>query len=409
MVSGRLPKVFAMYTRQTNPTITPSEYKQTTELLSPLKMTKPQYERMHKIKITADQQQPLVNIIPATPLKLSDFVVISLLNTSFVGSVKKVLHAPTLRMFAVRVLAVSTRETRTSLADWLKIWSLMQEDCEQLIHIETTNWNQPEGHVSIALEYANSGSLQSLLDSLGAVPESILWSIAKQLAEALKFLHTKGIAHGQVTPSQVLLYRSGKVKLDVAAKPHSGVKTGQHSPYDSWGKRGEVTVEEDVFDLGTTLLECAMGGTEWMDCLGTEVEQTCCVYHSLVQAGVAPLLTRLSAGFQSFLCGCLRLNPGRRLRACDLATQEWMAQKTVEAGIKVCLNDLLSVSFQWVAPHEYQLAAEKQLDRICENLKMVLMRTHPHITSREPVSELALDLGLEESTVREKLAAIYSL
>lgn len=406
IVSSRLPKVFSMHSpaQALQKPPAPSEYKHTADLLSPLKVTKRQYDRISRLMIQADAQ-PTVNIVPAAPLRLSDFVVMSALNTSLLGAVNKILHAPSLRMYAVRVLPVSSIEARRSLADWLRIWTLVQEDCEQLIHVETTSWNQPEGYVSIALEYANSGSLQSLMDSLGAIPEGILRGVAGQIAEALRCLHSRNITHGQVTPTQVLLFRAGQVKLDLAAKLHAS-RSLQKSNFEALGKRPESTMEEDIFDLGTTLLECAMGGPDWLECLSQTV-LTCCVFHTVVQAGIAPLLTRLSAPFQAFLCSCLKFNPAKRAHASDLLTHDWMQRS--DAGITVTLRDLLSISFQWAAPVEYRIAAEKQLDRLCEKLKMVLMRTVPQITSSEPLAELALDLGLDEAEVRRKLASTYHI
>ena len=410
MVSSRLPKVFSVYTSPGQTSAKPTvqaEYKQTAELLSPLKLTKSQYDRIrHKLMINPNSSQPSVNIIPSAPLRLSDFVVMSALNTSFLGSVNKVLHAPTLHMYAVRVLPVSNLDARRSLTDWLRIWSLVQEDCENLVRIETITWNQPEGYVSVALEYANSGSLQSLLDSLGAIPEGILRTITSQILAAIRCLHSKNITHGQISPSRVLLFRAGQVKLDSAVKQHNGPRSRGKSAFEMLGKRGEVSMEEDVFDLGTTLLECAMGGTDWLDCLSQPV-LSCCVFHTILHSGVAPLLSRLSPSFQSFLCACLKFSPAKRPSAEELIGTEWVQRS--ESSLNLSIQDLLSVSFQWAAPSEYRIAAEKQLDRLTEKLKMVLLRTSPLISHPEVLSELALDLGLEESTVRQRLQTIYQL
>lgn len=79
----------------------------------------------------------------------------------------------------------------------------------------------------------------------------------------------------------------------------------------------------------------------------------------------------------------------------------------VASGIDISLTDVLGISFMWHLPNEYLNAAEKQLDRICETLKTVLMASAPVINSRGPVHELALDLGLSEAKVLEKLSPVY--
>jgi serine/threonine protein kinase len=231
--------------------------------------------------------------------------------------------------------------------------------------------------------------------------------VAREVTEGLKFLHSKGITHGQVTPSQVLLSRSGRAKLDIAVKPHMGGKSSHQSGFEQFGKRSDLSPEEDVFDLGTTLLVCAIGGIEWMDLYSPSTDQTCCLYHSLMRAKIAPMLTRITPAFQSFLCACLQFNQKRRSRASDLLTHDWLLQTNSDPGIKVSFRELLNVSFQWVAPSEYQIAAERQLDRICENLRMVLVGSKPNIGTREQVTELAMDLGLGEDNVRQRLTSVY--
>lgn len=52
-----------------------------------------------------------------------------------------------------------------------------------------TFWNQPEGYVSVAMEHANGGSVNSLIEGIGSLPEKIIKLIAMQSLQALNYAH----------------------------------------------------------------------------------------------------------------------------------------------------------------------------------------------------------------------------
>ena len=376
------------------PTLETSEYKHTTVLLSPIKAAKNQPWK----GLTA-------TLLQSSELKLDDFVEMSMINTSQLGSVKKALHAPSLGMYAIRVVALSSRETRIALVDWFKRWESVQDDVTGMVGVKATYWNQPEGYVSVALEYMDSGCLQSLVDSVGSVPEGLMQRLARQMCESLRAMHMRGIVHGSICPTQVLLSRTGTCKLDLAIKSHLGIKTEFSGKFGALGKGADFSREEDIFDLGATILTCVMGGTEWLDLLTSEVDIPCCAVHTILEQHLAPMLDRLSPSCLSFLCNCLRSNGKRRVHAEELLEQDWF--HVVPESIHVSLAEVLGISFLWVAPSEYQNAAERQLDRITEKLKIVLMSTLPTLKSLHVVQELALDLGLEVPIVLRKLRDVY--
>lgn len=64
------------------------------------------------------------------------------------------------------------------IKEWISKW---EKNCttEQYIRIHASFWNSPEGCVSVVTDYAANGSLQNLVSSIGALPESILKHLAK--------------------------------------------------------------------------------------------------------------------------------------------------------------------------------------------------------------------------------------
>jgi hypothetical protein len=63
------------------------------------------------------------------------------------------------------------------LIDWIAVWQHNAQD--SFINIHSTQWNSPEGCVSVIQDYSANGSLHNLVQSIGAIPESILKHLAK--------------------------------------------------------------------------------------------------------------------------------------------------------------------------------------------------------------------------------------
>jgi serine/threonine protein kinase len=131
------------------------------------------------------------------------------------GTVKKMLHAPSLKIYTIKEVPIANREVRQMLKDWISKW---EHNCttDQYVKINTAFWNSPEGCVSVVTDYAGCGSLHNLVLSIGALPESILKHLAKQILRSLDYLHDQGMTHNNICCSQVLFDRKGKVKVRVA-------------------------------------------------------------------------------------------------------------------------------------------------------------------------------------------------
>jgi len=94
------------------------------------------------------------------------------------GVIKKMLHAPTLKLYAVKEVPLSNREMRNNLKSWLNSWESEFEDSSRHLKVYSVFFNQPEGCVSIVMELINGGSVQNLLESAGNLPEGVISHVA---------------------------------------------------------------------------------------------------------------------------------------------------------------------------------------------------------------------------------------
>ncbi|CAN0296758.1 unnamed protein product, partial [Ectocarpus sp. 12 AP-2014] len=69
------------------------------------------------------------------------------------------------------------------------------------------------GYVSIVMEYCSGGSLQDLINREGPLKEASIASIALDMAQGLRYMHSLDMLHRDIKPANILLDREGRVKL----------------------------------------------------------------------------------------------------------------------------------------------------------------------------------------------------
>ena len=226
---------------------------------------------------------------------------------------------------------------------------------------------------------------------------------------------------------------------------------------DSNGRDQEsfYTRAQDIYNFGFLLLICAVGGLEffesseliekiktYLDENTNKMDETstkiCCLIHDeekisnmrsssehkkpFSMAGEKKIkhitikdflkANKLSKEFINFLCLALRFDPHQRATIKDLKLHPFLTNPKDSGGASVALSELIKISALWtknsVLPLEYQVASEKQLDRVCEALSVVLpngvhsndaeMREYHKLEllcrDKSAVQELAEDLGL---------------
>jgi serine/threonine-protein kinase 11 len=134
----------------------------------------------------------------------------------------------------------------------------------EILHVK------PRDEVFLVLEYAQQGSLGSLLEAGHRLPHADIFSIVKQVAGALRYLHSAGYIHQDVKPSNILIDADGRAMLVDFGVGHSFASAGMvvGSPAyqapealdDSYGSDEEAEAldepqKEDVWALGVTLFQ----------------------------------------------------------------------------------------------------------------------------------------------------------
>jgi serine/threonine-protein kinase len=65
----------------------------------------------------------------------------------------------------------------------------------------------------IAMEYVDGRSLRSIIQSDAPLPDERALDIARQVTEAVRYMHAQGVVHRDVKPENILLTPEGRVKI----------------------------------------------------------------------------------------------------------------------------------------------------------------------------------------------------
>lgn len=119
----------------------------------------------------------------------------------------------------------------------------------------------------MAMEFVEGKSLRAMMQAKQPIPTEKALDIARQVCEALVYLHSKGVVHRDIKPENTLLTASGQVKIldfgiafDESSRRmtwaglSSAVGTPDYmAPEQIRGRRGDART--DIYALGTMLYE----------------------------------------------------------------------------------------------------------------------------------------------------------
>lgn len=394
IISNKLPKAFSqpnqlMKKQVQNDKQAANEFKLMRKLLSPIKIDSPEKPKKQNFHTPWH--------LPKCTVKIQEMITLQLLTpTCQTGIVRKVVHAPSLSLYALKELPVHNLGTRQLLLEYIRNWQKLQKRCPYLVSVNSTFWNSPEGYVSVVMEYLGGNSLGKVIECVGGLPEHLLRDICTRVLKALKYFHRKAGVHGGIDLSQILLTRKGKTKLSLGLAHKLELKTQQQI------LERKENGEDDIGDLGVTLILATVGGQEDLE---NYLCPACCVFHSLICSSEFAMLTRLSDEFKDFLCRATCYT--KRESAEQLLSHEWISSSKV-VGPDVSIKELLAICLQWNMPEDWG-PSHKQLENLGSALSLVLPGCDTLPTLKDGiVHELAIELGLNKNLVQKHLEDVLS-
>jgi serine/threonine protein kinase len=269
-------------------------------------------------------------LIPVLPTTIHGFVFTSLLGCGGFGQVYKVSHPRFPDEFAAKVARVSDRDDVLSGHQWqsfdAEVSVLRQLNHPNIIRMYNSF---REGNLFIViLEYCPGGDLQNLVDQMGSLSAEMFAEIGSQIVKALSFCHSRGIAHHDIKPSNILFDAYGRPKLAdfglafVARGLVDRAFAGSiifEAP-ELLHKRPYDPLSCDIWALGVTFLVMLQGGNPW---------GTTCVEHlrQIITLGNYEIRKVIPLNIARLIAAMLTIDPQARPSIGEVAANSCFAAR----------------------------------------------------------------------------------
>lgn len=212
-----------------------------------------------------------------------DVMVFGALGAGAGGVVKRAVHVPSHRFIALKSMTVFEREKRAALIAEMKLLCERQGGgsgltggdeagpgcCANVVRFLGAFYSPETNLINIALEYVEGGSLESLVKRGGAVPQDVLGKICGGVCAGLEYLHAhRRTVHRDIKPGNILVRLDGEpVITDFGVSAELGdsralldsFKGTLHYMSPERVENKDYDFAADVWSLGLTMLECAVG------------------------------------------------------------------------------------------------------------------------------------------------------
>jgi eukaryotic-like serine/threonine-protein kinase len=227
--------------------------------------------------------------------------------------------------------------------------SLAQLQHENIIHVY--DYLLEKGARFIVMEYVEGIDLYDLLERCVRLPADVAAIIAMQVARALDYAHYRGIVHRDIKPGNILVSRSGGVKLtdfgiarDAAFGDltEAGTALGTPaymSPEQVLGDR--LDGRSDLFSLGTVLYQMVTGKKPFVEDNERSVMHKIRLERPTAPRRLAPDIPR---ELERIIMRCLQKRPRDRFRSTQdlvLALERFIARR-VEINVHARLVHFLA-------------------------------------------------------------------
>ncbi|KAF4510347.1 hypothetical protein G6O67_002240 [Ophiocordyceps sinensis] len=206
------------------------------------------------------------------------------------GSVYLALHAVTGELLAVKQVetpapgANSQSDTRKkSMIDALKREISLLRELRHPNIVQYLGCSSSADKLNIFLEYVPGGSVQTMLNSYGALPEPLVRSFVRQILTGLSYLHNGDIIHRDIKGANILVDNKGTIKISdfgiskklEASNLLSGANSNKHRPSLQGSvfwmapevvKQTSYTRKADIWSLGCLVVEMMTGNHPYPDC-----------------------------------------------------------------------------------------------------------------------------------------------
>ncbi|OIW15350.1 hypothetical protein TanjilG_26723 [Lupinus angustifolius] len=198
---------------------------------------------------------------------------------------------------------------------------------------------QGEEALSVYLEFVSGGSIHKLLQEYGPFGEPVIQNYTRQIVSGLSYLHGRNTLHRDIKGANILVDPNGEIKLaDFGMAKHinssASMLSFKGSPY--WMAPEVVmntngySLPVDIWSLGCTILEMAMGKPPW-----NQYEGVAAIFKIGNSKDMPEIPEHLSNDAKNFIKLCLQRDPLARPTAQMLLDHPFIRDQSATKSVNV--------------------------------------------------------------------------
>jgi serine/threonine protein kinase len=238
--------------------------------------------------------------------------------------VYKAINIKTLETVAIKRIQINKNNQKNLLVIESEV-SLLKKLSHPNI-VEFKDIISTKNYVNIVLEFLEGGSIGHALKTSGPLDEFLVNQLVKQILEGLIYIHSQNIIHRDIKAANLLIVKSGKVKLADFGLAIKADGNEEHSiagsPYwmapEVIQEEGIITSACDIWSLGATIIEFLTTKPPYFG--ENEVVAT----WSIINNDHPPLPERITNNLKDFLLKCFNKDPAKRPSAKELMKHTWI-------------------------------------------------------------------------------------
>lgn len=283
------------------------------------------------------------------PSSFHDYKIIQIIGCGSTCIVALVENKKTHEQFSAKIISktdISNRNMLESINNEINVLkTLNHEHIIKLIEsfeIKSEE-NDEEEYIVMITEFCENGDLLSFVVNQKFKDEVLMKKIIKQFLEAVKYLHKKGISHGDIKAENILLGKGMSVKLcdfgycrtSLIAGDDSKNGTIYYAAPELFRKGQFDTLKTDIYAIGITLYSISELQFPFKDGDQQYIVEQIVKSHLSIRRGLNKQLRRL-------IENCTAMKPSNRPNIDDLLKDEYLnneklSEKENKSSIKQSL------------------------------------------------------------------------
>lgn len=274
--------------------------------------------------------------------KVGDYYLGDLLGRGAYGFVYKGLHATTGDFVAIKKVDKTRLNSKTTSSVTREVELLKKLDHPSILKIYECM--DTEEYLYLVLEFMENGSLVTVLEKFGPLPESLVIIYVYQALIGLKYLHENNVLHRDIKAANILINKDGGIKLadfGVASdinKDASARFSVVGTPYWMAPEAIELICPpctgSDIWSIGSTTIELLTGQPPYF-----EMSPISAIFR-IVQDPHPPVPTAISEMMTDFISKCFIKDPENRPSAQQLMSHPIFMKDHLQAGAKPSYKEL---------------------------------------------------------------------